>query len=67
MKKLGEPKATVRCRQVDLALVKEVLEPARKAYAALVSGEAPALTLDSATFLPPPPTSMNEGDASASW
>jgi V-type H+-transporting ATPase subunit E len=65
MRKLAEPAATVRCRQVDLILVKEVLEPARKSYTALFQAEAPALTLDQATFLPPPP-SANASDEAAS-
>lgn len=56
MRKLNEKNATVRCRQVDLLLVKEVMDPARKAYTAMFGAEAPALALDQATFLPPPPT-----------
>mmetsp|Transcript_15134 Transcript_15134/g.32830 ORF Transcript_15134/g.32830 Transcript_15134/m.32830 type:complete len:233 (+) Transcript_15134:132-830(+) len=60
MRKLGDKAATVRVRQVDLLVVKEVMEPARKQYTALFQEEAPALTLDQATFLPPPPTSNDE-------
>lgn len=55
MKKLDEKSATVKCRQVDLILVKEVLEPARKNFTALFQQDAPVLTLDQSSFLPPPP------------
>lgn len=65
MKKLSEKTATVKCRQVDLILVKEILEPARKNYTALFQEEAPALTLDQNSFLPPPP-SGNAADDTAS-
>ncbi|GIL77991.1 hypothetical protein Vretimale_7389 [Volvox reticuliferus] len=55
MRKLNERSVTVSCRQVDLLLVKEVLEPARKAYTAMFGAEAPFLSLDQTNFLPPPP------------
>ncbi|PNW70799.1 hypothetical protein CHLRE_17g734500v5 [Chlamydomonas reinhardtii] len=60
MRKLNEKSASVRVRQVDLLLVKEVVEPARKAYTAMFGTEAPALTVDQTTFLPPPPTDGDE-------
>lgn len=60
MKKLGEKSATVKCRQVDLILVKEILEGARKNYTALFQEEAPALSLDQSSFLPPPPQGNEE-------
>ncbi|PNH03090.1 V-type proton ATPase subunit E1 [Tetrabaena socialis] len=63
MRKLNEKTVSVRCRQVDLMLVKEVLEPARKSYTALFGAEAPALTLDQATFLAPPPTEGDDVDS----
>lgn len=65
MKKLGEKSATVKCRQVDLILVKEVLEPARKNYTALFQEEAPVLALDQSSFLPPPP--QGNSDEAMSW
>eukprot|EP00197_Chlamydomonas_leiostraca_P009605 CAMPEP_0202863548 /NCGR_PEP_ID=MMETSP1391-20130828/4140_1 /ASSEMBLY_ACC=CAM_ASM_000867 /TAXON_ID=1034604 /ORGANISM="Chlamydomonas leiostraca, Strain SAG 11-49" /LENGTH=234 /DNA_ID=CAMNT_0049543195 /DNA_START=84 /DNA_END=788 /DNA_ORIENTATION=+ len=64
MKKLNEKSATVKCRQVDLILVKEILETARKNYTALFQEEAPAITLDQSSFLPPPPQGSNEELAS---
>lgn len=59
-RKLGEKSATVRVRQVDLLAVKEVIEAARKSYTALFAEDAPVLTLDSSSFLPPPPTDNEE-------
>ena len=64
MKKLKEKNATVRVRQVDLLLAKEGLEPARKQFTALFQEDAPALSLDQTTFLPPPPTGAED---LASW
>ncbi|KAG2485030.1 hypothetical protein HYH03_016233 [Edaphochlamys debaryana] len=60
MRKLNEPKTTVRCRQVDLMLVKEVVDPARKAYTAMFGVEAPAVAVDQANFLAPPPTDSDD-------
>lgn len=64
MRKLSEKSATVRVRQVDVMLAKEILEPARKQYNALFGEDAPTLALDAATFLPPPP---GTGDEIDSW
>lgn len=55
MKKLGEKTAVVKCRQVDLMTVREVLDTARKNYTAMFGEEAPTLTLDQKYFLSPPP------------
>ncbi|GFH08141.1 vacuolar ATP synthase subunit E [Haematococcus lacustris] len=55
MKKLGEKSATIKCRQVDLVLVKDVIDTARKNFTGQFQSEAPVLTLDQTTFLPPPP------------
>ncbi|KAI8470782.1 MAG: vacuolar ATP synthase subunit E [Monoraphidium minutum] len=66
MHKLGEPTAVVRCRQADLALVKEVADAARKAYAAAYGGEAPTLTVDGRDFLAPPPKGADDEGASCS-
>lgn len=56
MRKLKEPSAVIKVRQVDLLLAKEIIEPARKQYTSLFQADAPALTLDQNNFLPPPPT-----------
>ncbi|KAJ9514750.1 hypothetical protein QJQ45_028513 [Haematococcus lacustris] len=55
MKKLGEKSATIKCRQVDVVLVKDVMDTARKNFTGQFQSEAPVLTLDQTTFLPPPP------------
>ena len=60
MIKLREKTATVKVRQVDLSLAKEILEPARKQFAQVQNEEAPVLTLDSSSFLPPPPSGNDE-------
>ncbi len=67
MKKLGEKGASVKCRQVDLVLVKEILEPARKNFTALFQEEAPVLTLDQSSFLPPPPQGTAADDHLSRW
>lgn len=64
MHKLGEPTAVVRCRQVDLPLVRELVEPARAQYAAQHGAAAPTLTVDARDHLPPPP--KGDGDEGAS-
>lgn len=58
--KLSEPKCVVKCRKVDLPLVKEVLEPAKKKYAQEYGQGTPLLSIDERDFLPPPPTGDDE-------
>lgn len=60
--KLREPTALVRVRQSDLMLAKEILDPARKQFAASYGTEAPTLTLDQRDFLPPPPAKTTSDD-----
>lgn len=60
MRKLKESTATVRVRQVDVALAKEILEPARKLFTTQFQEEAPVLVVDSVNFLAPPPTGVDE-------
>ena len=63
MRALKEPAILVRCRQVDLVMVRELLEPARKQFASQHKEDAPLLTLDQSSFLPPPPqTGKEEGE-----
>lgn len=64
MKKLKEKTCSVKVRQVDLLLAKEVLEPARKQFTTLYKEDAPALIIDQNNFLPPPPTGNED---LASW
>lgn len=58
--KLSEPKCFVRCRQCDLPLVKEVLEPSKKKYSSTFGQGTPLVSIDEKTFLPPPPTGDDE-------
>lgn len=60
MRKLGEKTAVVKCRQVDLMTVRDILEPARTTYRAMFGDDAPTLTLDQKNFLPPPPEAGSE-------
>lgn len=53
--KLSEPKALVRCRQVDEKLVRDVLPLAQAKYKAEYGADAPGVELDTAHWLPPPP------------
>jgi hypothetical protein len=49
-------------------LAKELLEPARKQFAASYGKDAPTLTLDQRDFLPPPPSDKgDDGDEAVSW
>lgn len=66
--KLREPTALVRVRQCDVMLAKELLEPARKQFAASFGKDAPTLTLDQRDFLAPPPSGKgDDGDEAVSW
>jgi V-type H+-transporting ATPase subunit E len=67
MRKLGERTAVVRCRQSDVMLVKEVMEPARKAYTSLYGEEAPSLTLDSRDYLAPGPQGNADDVEGLTW
>lgn len=60
MRKLKEKTCSVRVRQVDLMLAKEVMEPARKLYTAQFQEDAPVLVLDQVNFLAPPPTGTED-------
>merc|ERR1719379_1034374 len=53
----------VRCRQADLQLVVDAVDPARKAYEAKVKGaKAPTVAVSQESFLPPPPTPGYAGE-----
>ncbi|CAG9465109.1 unnamed protein product [Pedinophyceae sp. YPF-701] len=63
MTHMEEKSVKVRCREVDQGLVQAVIENARAEYKKAVGKEAPAATLDTAKFLPPPPTGKEEEGA----
>eukprot|EP00898_Chlorokybus_atmophyticus_P009076 jgi/Chlat1/916/Chrsp108S01354 len=58
--KLGEKEVLVRCREMDVQLVKEVLKSAAEDYAKSAKVPVPTVELDSA-HLPAPSTSGNHG------
>eukprot|EP00884_Botryococcus_braunii_P012470 jgi/Botrbrau1/21223/Bobra.39_2s0024.1 len=53
--KLSEPATVVRVRQVDLQLIKEVLQTAKDKFQQAYGVPPPELTVDEKTFLAPPP------------
>eukprot|EP00803_Ostreobium_quekettii_P001229 evm.model.scf_1293EXC.2 EVM.evm.TU.scf_1293EXC.2 scf_1293EXC:5249-11437(-) len=63
MKKLGEKKAVVKCRQVDSGVVHGMLGEAKKAYAAKYGETAPDLKQNDKEFLLPPPTAEADDPA----
>lgn len=63
MARLNEPEAVVRCRQADAQAVKESLEAARTEYANAFKTNAPKLSLDSSSYLPPAPVTGDEADS----
>jgi hypothetical protein len=58
-----QPRATA---QVDLPLVQELAEPARKAYTATYGEPAPTLTVDARDHLAPPPKGVDDEEG-VSW
>ncbi|GMH40169.1 hypothetical protein BSKO_08073 [Bryopsis sp. KO-2023] len=62
MKKLGEERVLVRCREVDVKIVDGMLEPARSEYANVYGDSAPELSMDDER-LKPPPTKKNHDPA----
>mmetsp|Transcript_73557 Transcript_73557/g.195518 ORF Transcript_73557/g.195518 Transcript_73557/m.195518 type:complete len:234 (-) Transcript_73557:72-773(-) len=62
---LLEGEVEVRCRECDKALVQSCLKPAEDEYAKLIKDQTGAkrtckLTIDSKTYLPPPPVAGSE-------
>lgn len=55
MKKLGENKAVVKCREVDKSLVQSLMGEARKNYEAKYGDPAPEIQQNEKDFLKPPP------------
>ncbi|KAK9845474.1 hypothetical protein WJX81_007411 [Elliptochloris bilobata] len=55
LSKLKEDSATLKVREADLALLKEVAEPARSKYQQVFGKEAPSVAVDTKEFLPPAP------------
>ncbi|KAK4478383.1 hypothetical protein RD792_013850 [Penstemon davidsonii] len=56
--RLKEPSVLLRCREMDVNVVKSVLEDAKRDYAEKASVNAPNVTIDK-IYLPPPPSGKN--------
>lgn len=62
MRKLGEERVLVRCREVDVKVVEGLLDAARGEYANVYGDSAPELSMDEER-LKPPPTKKNSDPA----
>lgn len=60
--KLNEPKALVRCREADAAVVKAAIPEAQAAYKKAFGPSAPQVELDTSHYLPPAPKDGTQGD-----
>lgn len=58
LRKLGEETALVRCREIDLDLVKGLLPKAAEKYASTLGRKAPSISVDASNPLPPPPSGV---------
>ncbi|KAL3826209.1 hypothetical protein ACJIZ3_022238 [Penstemon smallii] len=56
--RLKEPSVLLRCREMDVNVVKSVLEDAKRDYAEKANVNAPNVTIDK-IYLPPPPSGKN--------
>ncbi|KAH0633161.1 hypothetical protein KY290_017730 [Solanum tuberosum] len=63
--RLKEPSLLLRCREMDVSLVKSVVEDAKKEYAEKAKVRAPNVTIDN-VYLPPPPNDADPHRASCS-
>ncbi|PSC75013.1 V-type proton ATPase subunit E2-like [Micractinium conductrix] len=62
MYKLAEPKVLVRCREMDVQLVRDAFSAAQTKYQEVYGTAAPALELDPKHPLPPPPKAGKQHD-----
>lgn len=62
LNKLGEREALVRWRQVDVPLVQQVLPTVGDAYRKKYGSEAPKVSIDTVSYLPPPPQQGQHGN-----
>lgn len=60
--KLQQPAVTVRSREVDASAVQSSIEPARLKFTKVYGAEAPAVTMDTAVFLPAAPTGKDDDE-----
>lgn len=62
LKKLGEQKALVRCREIDTSLVQSLLPKAVQLFVGKYGAPVPEISLDEAHHLPPPPSQMQKNN-----
>ncbi|KAL5098774.1 hypothetical protein RYX36_003101 [Vicia faba] len=60
--RLKEPSVLLRCREVDLPLVEDVLESAAQEYAERANLHVPEILVDKDVYLPPAPSHHNPHD-----
>ncbi|CAK8539326.1 unnamed protein product [Lathyrus sativus] len=60
--RLKEPSVLLRCREVDLPLVEDVLESAAQEYAEKANVHVPEVVIDKGVYLPPAPSHHNPHD-----
>ncbi|CAI8584856.1 unnamed protein product [Vicia faba] len=60
--RLKEPSVLLRCREVDLPLVEDVLESAAQEYAEKANLHVPEILVDKDVYLPPAPSHHNPHD-----
>ncbi|KAJ8550770.1 hypothetical protein K7X08_000140 [Anisodus acutangulus] len=54
--RLKEPSVLLRCREMDVSVVKSVVEDAKREYVEKAKVRAPNITIDNNVYLPPPPS-----------
>ncbi|GAB4815907.1 hypothetical protein N2152v2_002953 [Parachlorella kessleri] len=64
--KLKEPRALVRCREVDVDAVKAAIPKAKTRFSQEFGSPAPEVDVDTAHYLPPPPKGSKQEDEFAS-
>ncbi|KAK4359544.1 hypothetical protein RND71_021773 [Anisodus tanguticus] len=64
--RLKEPSVLLRCREMDVSVVKSVVEDAKREYAEKAKVRAPNITIDNNVYLPPPPSDADPHRSSCS-
>lgn len=66
IRKLEEKKVILKCRKVDLPVVKNIVAKAREQYASAYGDAAPEVKVDEENFLNPPPENASD-DLYRTW
>ncbi|XP_060202790.1 V-type proton ATPase subunit E2-like [Lycium barbarum] len=64
--RLKEPSVLLRCREMDVSVVKSVVEDAKKEYIEKAKVRSPNITIDNNVYLPPPPSDAHPHRSSCS-